>query len=324
MSNVVLVRVGDRDIRVDTVEDLEKLCSSLKELLQGECQYHSWYIRIPPERLLALLRKAYVKYTQGVVSVGDVISEYLEENKLSKSLARTITPTLSSLGLASSGRFTSSAVEVGRLLYEGRSSDARERLRALALKNCVLKEILERINDCAELEKATETVLASYGKSVRFDELKYTVELLKMVSPRCRECDLRCATAETIYACGERIIQLAAPHIRELFEKLDISLLPEHLNYVNAEPSTYLLSVKGTAKQIGLILLGPPVEGADLQQMKNALARLDERVVEGVYEVYIKILPILEGDERCKSVKFLVEVVRGDLERVSKFVKPSF
>jgi hypothetical protein len=86
--------------------------------------------------------------------------------------------------------------------------------------------------------------------------------------------------------------------------------------------STYLLSVKGTAKHIGMVLIGGPVESADLQQLKTSLLKLDERVAEGVYEVYIKIIPILEG-EGCKTLKLLIEVVRGDLERVSKIVKLS-
>jgi hypothetical protein len=53
-----------------------------------------------------------------------------------------------------------------------------------------------------------------------------------------------------------------------------------------------------------------------------SLLKLDERVAEGVYEVYIKIIPILEG-EGCRPLKLLIEVARGDLERVSKIVKLS-
>jgi hypothetical protein len=321
--DVVVVRVGDYEEEVATAEDLERLCKKLKEELQKSgCRFNSWYIRISPDRLLNLLKKAYIKYTQGVVSTAEVIAEFLEENRLAKSLYRTITPTLSSLGLAASGKFTSAAIEIGRLIAEGKSGDVKSRLRDLVYKNCVLREIIEKARDCSELERAVEDVLTAYGKSVRFDELKYTAELLRMVHPKCEECDLSCPSAERLQTCAERLIQLSYPHIRELFEKLDISLLPEHLDYVPADKSAYLLRVKGTAKHIGMVLMGGPVESADLQQLKMSLLKLDERVAEGVYEVYIKIIPILEG-EGCRPLKLLIEVVRGDLERASKIVKLS-
>jgi hypothetical protein len=321
---VVVIRVGDHEEEIATAEELERLCRRLREELQrGGCRFNSWYIRIPPDRLLGLLKKAYIKYTQGVVGTGEVIAEFLEENRLSKSLYRTITPTLSSLGLAASGKLTGAAVEVGRLLAEGKTDEVKIRLRELVLRNCVLREIMEKAGDCSELEKAVESVLAAYGKSIRFDELKYTAELLKMVHPKCEGCDLRCPTAERLAACVEKLIQLSHPHMRELFEKLDISLLPEHLDHVGVDSSTYLLSVRGAAKHIGMVLIGGPLESADLQQLKTALSRLDEKIAEGVYEVYVKILPILEGEERCRTLKLLIEVVRGDLERVSKIMKLS-
>lgn len=321
---MVLIRVGDHEEVVATVEDLERFCKRLREELQKpECQYNSWYIRVPPDRLFALLKKVYVKYTQGVLGVGDVISEFLDEYRLSKSLARIITPTLSSLGLSTSGKFTAAAVEIGKLLYEGRLEEARERILSLFAKNCVLKEIMEKVTDCPEIEKAVVSVLTAYGKSLRFDEVKYTAELLKTAHPRCEDCDLSCVTPRKISNCVERIIQLAAPHTRELFEKLDISLLPEHLEYLRADGSTFLISVRGTDKHIGKIIIGEPIESVQLPQLKNSLAKLDERIVEGVYEVYIKIIPILEGDNKCKTMKLMLEVVRGDLEKASKIVKPA-
>ncbi|ABL88211.1 conserved hypothetical protein [Pyrobaculum islandicum DSM 4184] len=323
-DSVVLIRIGEREERIESIEDLERLCKLLREELQKErCQYHSWYIRISPERLFALLKKAYVKYTQGVIDVSSVIAEFLDENKLSRSLSRTITPTLSSLGITTSGKFTAIAVEIGRLFHEGKIEEAKARFRELVYRNCILKEVIEKTSDCSELEKAVTNVLTAYGKSIRFDELKYTAELLKFIHPKCENCDFRCITPEKISACVERLIQLLTPHMRELFEKLDISLLPEHLDFVNTDSSTFIIGVKGTEKHIGLVLIGNPIESADLQQLKNALARLEEKIAEGVYEVYVKILPILEGGEKCKSVKLLLEVVRGDLERVSKFIKLS-
>ncbi|MFN3804313.1 MAG: hypothetical protein ACK4SY_04600 [Pyrobaculum sp.] len=315
---MVVVRVGEHVENINTVEDLERLCEKLRKELE-RCQYHSWYIRMPPDRLFSLLRKAYIKYTQGVVNVAHVISEFLEENKLSRSMSRVITPTLSSLGLRSAERFTPEAIEVGRLLFEGKFDEARARLRRLAAKNCVLREVMEGLN-CVELEKSVEAVLAAYGKNIRLDELKYTAEFLRAIDPRCGNCDFKCSTREKIYSCKDKLIQISMGHVRDLFEKLDISLLPEHLDVTRRDGGVYHLKVRGTAKQIGVLLVADPVENM-LPQIKNALAKLDERIEEGVYEVYIKIVPILEGDERCRSAKLLLEVVRGDLERVSKFVK---
>jgi len=321
---VVLVRVGDYEENIITVEDLEQFCRKLREELhKSECQYNSWYIRVPPERLFALLKKAYMKYAQGVLNASDVIAEFLDEYKLSRSLARTITPTLSSLGLTTAGKFTAVAIELGKLLHEGRLEEAKEKLRVLFAKNCVLKEILERAADCSELEKSVAIVLTGYGKSIRFDELKYTTELLRMAHPKCENCDMSCVTRDKIIHCIEKIIQLSAPHMRELFEKLDITLLPEHLEYVRKDGFTFSINVRGTDKIIGKILIGPPIESVHLAQLKSSLAKLDENIAEGVYEVYVKIIPILEGEEKCKSMKLLLEVVRGDLERVSKIVKIS-
>ncbi|MEM1597124.1 MAG: hypothetical protein QXP31_06065 [Pyrobaculum sp.] len=318
---MVWLRVGDREFNISTLEDLEKLCRKLREELSQQCLYHSWYIRVPPDRLLALLKKAYVKYTQGVLSVGDVIAEFLDEYKLSKSISRTITPTLSALGLTASGKFTSAAVELGKLLYEGRWEEARGKLLQLAAKNCVLKDIFDKMGDCRDLEKTVSAVLTDYGKGLRPDELKYTTELVKLL--KCQDCDFKCATGDKVSACLDAILQTAKPHLRELFEKLDISLLPEHLDFLHMAEGEYAVGVKGTAKQIGLALVGKPLENAALAQLKDALARLDEKVQEGVYDVYIKIQPVLEGANHCKALKLLIEVVRGDLERVSKYVKIS-
>ncbi|MEZ0318898.1 MAG: hypothetical protein ABWK05_02755 [Pyrobaculum sp.] len=321
--DVVRLRVGDREFNITTMEELEKLCKKLREELSQQCLYHSWYIRTPPDRLLALLKKAYVKYTQGVVSVGEVITEFLDEYKLSKSISRTITPTLSALGLTAGGKFTSAAVELGKLLYEGRWEEARDKLLQLALKNCVLRDIFDKVEDCRDLEKAVATVLTDYGKGLRPDELKYTTELVKLLYPKCQECDFKCATADKVAACLDAILQTAKPHLRELFEKLDISLLPEHLDFFSLAEGEYAVGVRGTAKQIGIALVGKPLENAALAQLKDALVKLDEKVQEGVYDVYIKIQPVLEGANHCKVLKLLLEVVRGDLERVSKYVKIS-
>ncbi len=312
---VVVVTFGGREEYISTYEDLEKFCEKLRGELEKECEYHSWYIRIPPDRLLALLKKAYVK----AASVSEVISEFLEENNLAKSLARTITPTLSSLGLRSSERFTQQAIEIGKLLSEGKLEEVKSKLYKLILKNCVLREILEKMN-CAEVEKAVAAVLTAYGKSVRFDELKYTAELLRMVSPKCGDCDFRCISPEKLETCRDKLVQTSKTYLRELFEKLDIALLPEHLDFAR-RGENYAIIVKGTARQIGVVLLSSPLESGELQQIKTALSKLDAAVREGEFEVYVKIIPILETGEKCRSIKLLIEVIRGDLERVSKFVK---
>ncbi|MEM0369464.1 MAG: hypothetical protein QXK71_00385 [Pyrobaculum sp.] len=316
----VIIRIGDREEYIASVEDLERLCRQLREELQKECQFHSWYIRISPERLFALLKKAYIKYTQGVLNTGEIILEFLDDNKLSKSLVRTITPTLSSLGLTASGKFTAAAVEIGRLIYENRLEDVKAKLRQLVYRNCILKEILESSRDCDDIEKTVASVLTAYGKSIRLDELKYTTELLKIL--KCEDCDFKCMSVDRLSRCLDRVVKLTLDHVRDLFERLDITLLPEHLEYSKVDKTTYLLNVKGTAKTIGHVLISEAVETADLQLLKNILTKLDVEIREGQYEVYIKIVPILEGNG-CKTTKLLIEVVRGDLEKVSKIVKIS-
>jgi hypothetical protein len=319
---VVLVRVGDRQFEVSSLEDLERLCRALRDEILSRRQCHgSWYIRVPPGRLEAILERAYLRSLRGELGVSGAVAELLSEGGLSKSLARVITPTLSSLGLASMGVFTKEAVEIGRLLHEGRADAARLRLRELARNNCVLREIAERARDCSDLERAAAEVLAYYGRTPRRDEVRYTAELIRMLEPRCWHCDLKCASPERVRACAGEILRLLAPHLREALERLDVPLTPERLKCVGVGESTALIVARDTGRPVGLAIIGGPLEGADPHRLRELLARMERLVTEGAYDIYVKVVPVLEGSGGCRQLKLFVEVVRGDLERLSKFVR---
>lgn len=317
------VRIGEKAYLIKELQDLERLCLELrKALYEGhECIYNSWYIRVPPERILDILREAYASYLKGEASVGLVIERYLERLGLSRSLVRTITPTLSALGLSSAGAFSKTALEAGRHLYSGAKHEALAVLREAAARNCVLRDIMMRLGGrCEELASIVEDVLRSYGKSPRADEIKYTVELVKLLYPPCAPCNFACINKEAFVACADSLVEAVMANVGDLFEKLDISILPLHLTYVKTEEG-YKAFVKDTNKPVGLITLAEPIEGAQIGRLRDLSRALDELVEEGAYEFYVKILPILEPAGSCYRLKAYVEVARADLERVSRIIK---
>lgn len=319
---MAIVRIGDLELKVSSPQDLEEACLKLREAIsRPRCTYNSWYVRMPPERLLELLAYAYRSYSAGVVNSTHVVYRFLEERGLSRSLSRTITPTLSALGLTAGGKFTSAALEIGRLASEGKAEELRRALHQVASRNCVLAEIMERAQSCEGLEEATVAVLNAYGRGPRQDEVKYTVELLRAADPRCAECNFDCASASMLARCRDRLAQVALASSKDLLDRLDISVLPDHLELVKAGQD-YLVTVRGTSKRIGMVLVSHAVEGSGVPApLKEALLRLEEQIAEGIYEFYIKVIPIIEGE--CRPLKAYIEVVRGDLERASKFLRPA-
>lgn len=321
-SIVAVVKIGDLELKVASPQDLEEVCRRLKEsLARPRCIYNSWYVRVPPERLLELLEYAYRRYSTGVINSTHVVYRFLEERGLARSLSRTITPTLSALGLTAGGKFTSVALEIGRLAGEGRSEELRQALHQVVSRNCVLAEVMEKAQGCEGLEGAAAAVLSAYGRGPRQDEVRYTVELLRLADPRCAECNFDCATVGMLARCRDRLAQLALTSSRDLLDRLDISVLPDHLELVKVGQD-YLVTVRGTSKRIGMVLVSQAVEGAGVPApLKEALLRLEEQIAEGIYEFYIKVIPIVEG--HCRPLKAYIEVVRGDLERASKFLRPT-
>jgi hypothetical protein len=61
----VQVKVGERLYEVRSQADLEALCAELKSALEARCIYNSWYIRVPPDRLLEIAEEAYLSYLRG-------------------------------------------------------------------------------------------------------------------------------------------------------------------------------------------------------------------------------------------------------------------
>ncbi|MEZ0248330.1 MAG: hypothetical protein ABWJ97_03560, partial [Thermoproteus sp.] len=316
------IRIGDRLYELRSQADLEAICAELRSALEPKCTYKSWYIRVPPERILEILVDAYTSYLKGEADVGAVVGRHLERLGLNKSLARTITPTLSALGLSTGGVFSRQALEVGRLLYEGRRQEALSLLRDAALKNCVVTDIIQRLDDeCRELPQTVEAVLRSYGKSPRYDEMKYTAEFIKLIDGRCAPCDLNCVDKAALAGCSNLVVERVIYGIVDLFEKLDISVLPMHLALVKARDGIYEVVVRETNKLVGLVALAEPIEGAQVGKLRDVSRSLDGLAGEGEYEFYIKIVPILEGQPPCYKAKAFVEVVRADLEKASRIIK---
>jgi hypothetical protein len=319
----VEVRIGEKAYSIREPQDLERLCLELRRALyEGrECAYNSWYIRVPPERILEILKEAYSSYLKGEAGVGPVVERYLERLGLSKSLARTITPTLSALGLSSAGAFSKTALEAGRSLYGGAKHEALAILREAAAKNCVLRDIMVRLGGrCEGLAAVVEDVLRSYGKSPRADEVKYTAELVRLLYPPCAPCNFACINKEAFTTCADSLVEAVMANIGDLFEKLDISILPSYLAYVKSGAS-YRAFVKDTNKPVGLIALAEPIEGAQIGRLRDLSRALDALVEEGAYEFYVKVLPILEPAGSCYRLKAYVEVARADLERASRIIK---
>lgn len=316
--------MGERAFELKSPDDLEKLCAELRKVVasaEGGCTFNSWYMRISPERLLDILREAYSAYLRGEISVGAVLERYLQAQGLSKSLARTITPTFSALGLSTSGAFSKTALEVGRALYGGSRAEALAALRAAAKRNCVLRDIMERMRGCeGGLAALVEEVLRSYGKPPRADEIRYTADLVKLLHPACAPCDFNCADKEALAACADAVVDAVMSNIADLFEKLDISIQPAHLSYVK-DGAAYRAMVRETNKPVGTVALADPIEGAQVGKLRDLSRSLDRLVEEGAYSFYIKIIPILEQVSHCQKVKAFVEVIRSDLERASKVLK---
>ncbi|MGC8583564.1 MAG: hypothetical protein ACP5I3_08175 [Thermoproteus sp.] len=316
------VKVGERLYEVRSLAELEALCAELRSALEAKCVYNSWYIRVPPDRLLEIAAEAYLSYLRGEAEVGAVVGRYLERLGLSKSLARTITPTLSALGLSAGGVFSRQALEMGRLFHEGRRREALAALRDAALKNCVIRDIVERLGDgCDGLAEAVDAVLRSYGKSPRPDEAKYTADLVRAIHPPCTPCSFNCVDKASLASCAGALVERAIYGAADLFEKLDISILPMHLALVKAREGLYGVVVRETNKLVGLAAVADPIEGAQINKLRDVSKSLDGLAGEGEYEFYIKVVPILDGAPPCYRAKAFVEVVRADLERASRIIK---
>ncbi len=151
------------------------------------CTVKTWYIRIPPDRLLNILRFAYQTKCEDVKKL---LNDYLSVTGLSKSNIRVITPTLSALRLSVGNKLTEHAITIGKYLSENLIEKAADILFELALSNCMLREIIEELysTDTNTFQETVKKVLERKG-NIRKDELTYTTELIKLLyrySTRCR------------------------------------------------------------------------------------------------------------------------------------------
>ncbi len=146
----------------------------------------SWYIRFPIIRILDILRFA---YRTKIVELNALLAQYLESHGLSRSNARVLSPTFTSLGLHVNGRLQDSALKIGEHLERGQISEAARILYALSLNNGVLREILRSVFYLEEskLQSQIKDVLSRFNMC-RKDEILYTTQLIKFLIDNCVEC----------------------------------------------------------------------------------------------------------------------------------------
>jgi len=332
------------EYRVSSVDELEGIFSEIRKIVERgdrrRCIRNSWYIRVRPEILLDIIVEAYNSYKLGVVKVGEVVERYLQDRGYSKSLARVITPTISALGLSEEGVFNRRAIEYGKMLSSTRSPRILE--KALE-ENCIINEVVsEARRGCRSLDEVVVRVFENYGKSIRRDEVAYTSQLIRMVYGDL--CENLCAQVVDV-ARGSRDCVGSAPSedcrskeyfakglldsckdvIVELFNKLDIGIRLDSIEYKHVKGGVYIASTKN--RPIGVVAFHNPllVEESDLvNKVRSALVSLDNDVEElmrgELYEFYIKLVPIVQRASECGRLRVFVEVVRADLEKASKLV----
>jgi hypothetical protein len=142
-----------------------------------------------------------------------VVGRYLERLGLSRSLARTITPTLSALGMSAGGVFSRQALEIGRLIHEGRRREALSALREAALRNCVVRDVVERLGDgCEGLAEAVDAVLRGLRQTAQARRGQIHGGLVRAIHPPCTPCSLSCVDRASLASCAGALVERG--HIR--------------------------------------------------------------------------------------------------------------
>lgn len=136
----------------------------------------TWYIRFSIDRILDILKFAYVNKLKNLYKT---LIMYLEKNGLSKSNVRVLTPTFTALKLHVNGEFTDSAIEIGKYLHENDLKNAFNKLYDHVLSNEVLHKIVSKINTFNEdrIFEIVRNILKDYGM-FRKDEISYTFQLI--------------------------------------------------------------------------------------------------------------------------------------------------
>lgn len=265
--------------------DVDRLCDEIRNYA-AQCRFRTWYIRVHPAVILELLTRA-----KAGAPVNSILPAYLSSRGLKQSLARVITPTLSSLGLIQGGVFTDVAEIIGEAIKRG--DDVTGMIRALVEENCILRRILTKVLNGAEPKSAAYSILSEVGKR-RSDEIGYTAKLIEMaIGGR--------ASHNYITNIIKDVVMRVAP-----FPNLKISM---------AGNMGYLLSGE---RPIGIVVIGDWVVG-DANTVREHLKRMDEVLnsIEEAYPVRVKLQPAVVGGERV----IYIEAQSSSGERVAKLIK---
>jgi len=175
---VVLENGGDpREIRVGTKDDALRIISKELDSLskaKDSCR-DGWYIRVPPRRILDFLG---FMVRSRIMNVNLGLRRYLESQGLNPSNMRIILPTLTALGLVNNGELTSESLQIGSSFVENDWDTLYGALLKVSLSNCFLRDI---INKLTHGSSDLESLVKASGLR-RWDEVRYTAELLKMIT----------------------------------------------------------------------------------------------------------------------------------------------
>ncbi len=256
---------------------------------------HSWYIRIPPDRLLEILKYA---VDLGVDDVNELLVKYLNDKGLNKSNIRVILPTLKALGLTQNGHLSAEAKEIGKLLKENRIEEVLDLLFTLIMKNKVLRQIVDTIviNDHFNIENTVKSVMESYGMTRR-DEINYTCRLINMIlSSRNFICMKMCKDVEKYLGNFKSHLKIDTIH-----EKCKPSIMKLIMNY--------LLSSSDKKHQIQNIL-EIPIDNLELKSDDERLM-LKYRGFDKIFAFINYELLIVDNDYYAPSVRVLIEKLRN-------------
>lgn len=160
------------NILSNEIKDALTTRNSTETLEPSNCTLRGWYIRLPVTRLLDILaylvKNNYEDPMKGLM-------DYLDSHGLSRSNYRVIVPTLSALGLWRQGSLTEEARELGKAIIEG-GPELPSLLYKIAIKNCALREVIERLADGVPTDEAIRVLGLT-----RRDEINYTSNLLEII-----------------------------------------------------------------------------------------------------------------------------------------------
>ncbi|ADN50228.1 hypothetical protein [Vulcanisaeta distributa] len=304
------------------VRDLLTIRENDDTLKSSPCTLRGWYIRLPVAKLLDIIAFL-IRNRQGDDMEG--IMKYLDSHGLSRSNYRVIIPTLSALGLWKQGKLTREAEELGKAVING-GQELPNLLYKIAIRNCVLKEVIERLAEGLPINEAIKLLGLT-----RRDEINYTSNLLEIITGsdefKCLQyskalgnylrsggcfavIDLpKGCVLNQIVTIFNYLVSNKGFHLMSLLSDVDITI---NLSLINTQPSNdYALIIQG-GKPIGALV------GDIITTNNNYAPRARETVdkLEPMATKVIKannlmfsiiIVPIVIVDE-CPRIKVYVMV----------------